>query len=617
MKKKWMRLLTTLLLTTLWQSAAVAQTKIAVITDTHVMAPDLLVNDGTAWQNKLSSDRKLLDYSQRIFDYLVDKFKSGADKPDLLLLTGDLTKDGELLSHQYVATRLNELIEAGVKVYVIPGNHDIDNSNAESYDGATTKKVSSITSEGFATLYANYGYSGTTCDPNSLSYATEPVEGLVLIGIDSHTGALPSGTLSWVCQQAQKAYNEGKQVIAMMHHPLFPHILGADMYVSSATVSNYETVRNSLADAGVRVVLSGHFHTSDIAKDWNEELTKEIYDVNTGSTISYPCDYRVMTLSANMQTLEITTGSVTSLPDVDNFSNIAKTRLLESMTKIAANKVGNNLSSIVADVFIVHAEGDENKSDKSSQYLNSFKTMKTLDPFFGNPIKSKLESLDMTWDSFEAILRSVLEDKSNYGTERENKTDDRALKISMPDLTESLTIAADGWSTYCSDRRLDLTKTEDIKGYIVESITSDAVQLKEVSIVPAGTGFIVNGTGGETVKFNATDKNPDNVSENLLIGIMVPTPAPANAYVLSTKNDQTGFYPVSTSVTLPAHKAYLLITSGGARQLVMPQDGVTAVNDALQPAETTSNSFYTLQGVRVGRVSKGIYVKNGKLIIIK
>ena len=617
MKKKWMRLLTTLLLTMLWQSAAVAQTKIAVLTDTHVMAPDLLVNDGTAWQNKLSSDRKLLDYSQRIFDYLVDKFKSGADKPDLLLLTGDLTKDGELLSHQYVATRLNELIDAGVKVYVIPGNHDIDNSNAESYDGATTKKVSSITSEGFATLYANYGYSGTTRDPNSLSYVCEPVDGLVLIGIDSHTGALSSGTLSWVCQQAQKAYNEGKQVIAMMHHPLFPHILGADMYVSSATVSNYETVRNSLADAGVRVVLSGHFHTSDIAKDWNEELTKEIYDVNTGSTISYPCDYRVMMLSADMQTLDVTTGSVTSLPDVDNFSNIAKMRLLESMTKIAANKVGNNLSSIVADVFIVHAEGDENKSGKSSQYLNSFKTMKTLDPFFGNPIKSKLESLDMTWDSFEAILRSVLEDKSNYGSERENKTDDRTLTISMPDLTESLTIAADGWSTYCSDRRLDLTKTEDIKGYIVESITSDAVQLKEVSIVPAGTGFIVNGTENVIVKFKATDKNADDVTNNKLMGILSPIQAPANAYVLSTKNDQTGFYPVSTSVTLPAHKAYLLITSGGARQLVMPQGGVTAVNDTLQPAETTSNSFYTLQGVRVGRVSKGIYVKNGKLIIIK
>ena len=151
----------------------------------------------------------------------------------------------------------------------------------------------------------------------------------------------------------------------------------------------------------------------------------------------------------------------------------------------------------------------------------------------------------------------------------------------------------------------------------MESITSDAVQLKEVSIVPAGTGFIVNGTENVIVKFKATDKNADDVTNNKLMGILSPIQAPANAYVLSTKNDQTGFYPVSTSVTLPAHKAYLLITSGGARQLVMPQDGVTAVNDALQPAETTSNSFYTLQGVRVGRFSKGIYVKNGKLIIIK
>ena len=258
MKKKWMRLMTILLLTTLWQSAAVAQTKIAVLTDTHVIAPELYESDSQAWQNKLASDRKLLDYSQRIFDYLVDKFKSGEDKPDLLLLTGDLTKDGELLSHQYVAGRLKELKAAGVKVYVIPGNHDIDNSSAESYNGATTTKVESVTSEGFASLYADYGYSNTTRDPNSLSYAAEPVEGLMLIGIDSHTGALPSGTLDWVCKQAQKAYNEGKQVIAMMHHPLFPHILGADMYVSSATVADYATVRNSLADAGVRVVLSGH-----------------------------------------------------------------------------------------------------------------------------------------------------------------------------------------------------------------------------------------------------------------------------------------------------------------------------------------------------------------------
>ena len=89
-----------------------AQTKIAVLTDTHVMSPELLVNDGTAWRNHLASDRKLLDYSQEIYDVLIDKFL--ADKPDMLLITGDLTKDGEMLSHQYVIAGLDRLREAGI-----------------------------------------------------------------------------------------------------------------------------------------------------------------------------------------------------------------------------------------------------------------------------------------------------------------------------------------------------------------------------------------------------------------------------------------------------------------------------------------------------------------------
>ena len=48
-----------------------AQTKIVVLSDTHVMGPGLLVNDGAAWQNELAKDRKLLDYSQEVFDVLM------------------------------------------------------------------------------------------------------------------------------------------------------------------------------------------------------------------------------------------------------------------------------------------------------------------------------------------------------------------------------------------------------------------------------------------------------------------------------------------------------------------------------------------------------------------
>ena len=61
--------MTALLLTLVGQLGVVAQTKIAVITDTHVLAPELLINGGgTAWQNEVNNDRKLIDYSQEVFD---------------------------------------------------------------------------------------------------------------------------------------------------------------------------------------------------------------------------------------------------------------------------------------------------------------------------------------------------------------------------------------------------------------------------------------------------------------------------------------------------------------------------------------------------------------------
>ena len=631
--------MTALLLTLVGQLGVVAQTKIAVITDTHVIAPELLINGGgTAWQNEVNNDRKLIDYSQEVFDYLVDKFKT--DKPDLLLISGDLTKDGEKVSHQYVVNGLNELKAAGVKVYVIPGNHDIDNPHANAFDGDKDPiKVENINSATFASMYADYGYTDTERDPNSLSYACEPIKGLVILGIDSHTGRLSSQTLDWVCQQANKAWKEGKQVIAMMHHLLFPHITKAEI-ISSYCVADYETVRNRLADAGIRVILTGHMHISDNARDWNADLTKDIYDINTGSVISYPCDYRIMTLSEDMQTLGITTQSVTSLPSKTNFGTYAKTRFENSIKKIIDNKVsdysaliklvdlisGNLVSNTINDAVnaaVIHAEGNENnakvgKNSATDYYKSLVDKIKKIDGNFmvGGKIGDMLKEQGLTWNDVENVIHSVMDDKSHYGTNRENKTDDRTLSISMPDLTEGLKLAGDGWSTYCSERRLDLTMTEGITGYIVESVTNRAVQLKEVKVVPAETGFIVNGDQSATLRLKATDGDADNVSGNLLTGTLTATAAPANSYVLSTKNGQTGFFPVKAGLNIPANKAYLTTTTGGnARQLVMPSGETTGISETVNPA--AEQSIYTLQGVQVDKASKGIFVKNGKLIIIK
>ena len=67
--------------------------KIAIISDTHVMAPQLLVSDGTAIEEYLTRDRKMLRESAEILDTLVASILEL--KPNMVLVTGDLTKDGE------------------------------------------------------------------------------------------------------------------------------------------------------------------------------------------------------------------------------------------------------------------------------------------------------------------------------------------------------------------------------------------------------------------------------------------------------------------------------------------------------------------------------------------
>ena len=95
--------------------------KMAIISDLHVMAPDLLVNEGAAFERYLNQDRKMLRESLEILDTLVADILE--QKPQLVLVTGDLTKDGEQMSHQLVAGRLQRLVDAGIQVLVVPGNH--------------------------------------------------------------------------------------------------------------------------------------------------------------------------------------------------------------------------------------------------------------------------------------------------------------------------------------------------------------------------------------------------------------------------------------------------------------------------------------------------------------
>ena len=611
---------------------AKAQTRIAVVSDIHVMAPSLLpegAESKDAWNTYYAGQRKMLDKSAAIFDQFVTTMTSASPKPDILLITGDLTKDGEQVSHDYVKTKLKALEDEGIQCYVIPGNHDFGsegNHTQFNADGSTANAP--VLSSDFATFYTDYGYSGSSTDPNgSLSYVAEPVPGLILLAIDSHSGSIGDNTLKWLCSKASQARANGKQVIAMMHHPLFPHITGADLFISTYTVGNYETVRNKLINAGVNVILTGHFHTSDIAKDWNDDASKAIYDINTGSLISYPCDYRMLTLSADKTTLTVSTSSLTPTGMTveacktwlsGRLESIAKakmrTKAIETIGELGANLATdyiNTIATFAANLFILHAEGDEyssgvKRTSIAEDYTNykSDYTYKTIFTYGGIT---------------DASVYSILDDKSHYGDTHENQTADRTLPITLPAstvLNEAVTIPASGWATYCSGHDVDISLTSGLTAYTVSAVDATKATLTQVTKIPAEEGFLLKGTaGGYTLKPAATDVS---AVTNVLKGTLVATPAVDGNYALATKDNVTAFYPVTEGIVIPAHKAYLTSKPAGVRMISLGDDGeATGIQFIEKGLDNHAEPVYTLQGTRASSLRSGIYIQNGRKIVIK
>lgn len=436
MKRLW------LILAMMMQLSLVeAGIKITVLSDIHVMSPELIVKDGKAWQDFLAQKRVMLDLSKQLFEEEVERLLK--EKPDMVLITGDLTKDGETKSHECVVSQLDRLREAGIKVYVIPGDHDLGTEKAFIYDGDKTSMAETVDAKQFASMYQMYGYgSGSTRDPQSLSYACEPFKGLVLIGIETDRRAMMAeSTLEWVCQQAEKARKEGKQVLAMMHPLPFPHVVNIDRLRKDYVVKDYETVRNRLGDAGIRVVLTGHMHVLEMAKDYNADLSVPIYEVITPALAAYPCAYRQLTLNDDLSKLSISTDYVRTLAGFEDFRGMAKDRLTSGISTVYANEFNMETGTeLVAKGFVIHAEGNENDSDDAKSFQALYELTQLILRLSG-AFNDKLDSYGLTWTDVNSSVRGMLTDTSQYGNAaREDRTDDLQLSIEMPDVSAASTI---------------------------------------------------------------------------------------------------------------------------------------------------------------------------------
>ena len=112
---------------------AIEPVTLFVATDLHYLAPELADN-GPYFQKLIASgDGKAMEHCEEITDAFLKQVLE--QKPDALILSGDLTFNGAELSHATLAEKLLGIEKAGIPVLVLPGNHDLENRMAASFQG--------------------------------------------------------------------------------------------------------------------------------------------------------------------------------------------------------------------------------------------------------------------------------------------------------------------------------------------------------------------------------------------------------------------------------------------------------------------------------------------------
>jgi hypothetical protein len=390
--------------------------RIKVFSDPHYFDPSLLINNGAAFKAYGTQSARIIAESKAVLLSAVSTIR--ASRPDICLIPGDLTNNGELLSHTgFNQIITDSLLSADIKVYVTPGNHDINNSDAFCYDGNTTIPVKTIDKEDFEELYENFGYGDAIeQDPSSLSYIAQPQNGLWILSIDACTfaqgesfsntdGALSENTLKWIIEKLDFAQKNNIRVIGFMHHNITEHFTGQAQVMSKLfndnTVNTLKPIRDMLEAHGLKIIFTGHNHIQEVVKH-TAENGNFIFEVATGSINSWPSPLRTVTLTPFDQ-LEISTAFINNI-DCESqqlsFQQFTKESMTHYFTSLATHILSSrfnfdhqqqsNLLPLVAPAFMAHIAGDESPSTEDKASIKQLMT--DPDPVFSS-IGTTLQSL--------------------------------------------------------------------------------------------------------------------------------------------------------------------------------------------------------------------------------
>lgn len=184
------------------------------------------------------------------------------------------------------------------------------------------------------------------------------------------------------------------------------------------------------------------------------------------------------------------------------------------------------------------------------------------------------------------------------------------LSVTYPVIAVS---PAKKFTTYCSTSPLDFSNVDGLEAYVVTGSTTTTITLAKVTKVPAGTGLILKKTGS-AASYNVPVGTATSLAEtNKLVGVTTATTFNAGDYIL-----YNGTFIRGNAGTLAAGKAYLPAANVTAEshELLLDFGGTTGIQQ-VESANIKIEGYYNLNGQRVAQPTKGLYIVNGKKVIMK
>lgn len=234
------------------------------------------------------------------------------------------------------------------------------------------------------------------------------------------------------------------------------------------------------------------------------------------------------------------------------------------------------------------------------------------------------QSVEFTLDKETDLIingANAYDYKNNKDTEKTNQSEDFdyvVVKASLP-TTETVSVSEAGYATYATTNNIVVPEGNDVKVMTVtvnegnSTITRHEIPANKV--IPANTGILVKAAQGD-YNFAVTSKDGDELPTNNLVAAKEAVTSDGATFFALTKMDtKVGFAVVKEGVKIPASKAYLKVPASTPAKFFGLDGEATGINSV--KTTKADGAYYTLEGVKTTKPVKGLYIHNGKKIVVK